>query len=67
MISDSPMDDRLLDGVDERDDDDDERLIERVEVEEGMGGREDQGRGATGSPSELTELEESLLRRVRAT
>jgi hypothetical protein len=66
MISDSSIDDRLLDGVDERDDDDDERLIETVD-EEGMGGKEDQGRGATGSPSELAELEESLLRRVRAT
>lgn len=65
MPSDSPMDDRLLDAVDEMDDDDDERLMERVEAE-GMGGREDQGRGATGSPSELAELAESLLRRVRA-
>lgn len=65
MTSDSLMDERLLDAVDEMDDDDEERLMERVE-EEGMGGREDHGRGATGSPSELAELAESLLRRVRA-
>ena len=66
MTSDSSMDDRLLDAVEEMDDDDDERLMERVEEEEGIGGREDQGRDATGSPSELVELAESLLRRVRA-
>lgn len=65
MTSDSPMDDRLLDAADEMDDEDDERLMERVE-EEGIGGRDDQVRGATGSPSELAELAESLLRRVRA-